>query len=220
MQKENKYMTRKGLSVKRSPCSNDGAMVEDVDDSDDEIEKDNVDEIEDEDDSPYEDDVYDKELEEELAAEEAKAERKKKKNEARLVNKTINYVDGDVMTRRIAEYYKTSVMSNDLVEDIRKIANRLCTSMKFAGYTYRDEMEADAFLKSYKAIHSKKFDLTKGFSPFSYITMICYRACLLRIRIEKAEHSKIEAYREEHYDRMKVDSFNGEDDYSGAEENY
>jgi len=213
-------MTRKGSSTRLSLCSKGVDLAEDADDIYEELEDGIDDEIEDEDVSPYEDDIYDQELEEELAAEEAKAERKKKKKEARLVNKTINYVDGDVMTRRIAEYYKTSVMSKEMVEDIRKIANRLCTSMKFAGYTYRDEMEADAFLKAYKAIQAKKFDLDKGCSPFSYITMICYRACLLRIRMEKAERAKIEAYREEHYERMKVDSFDGEDDYSGESENF
>ena len=164
----------------------------------------------------YEDDIFDEESESEMAAEEESKRRKEERKARRLENKTVNYVDGDALKQKIVMYYETNIMTKELADDIRKIADRLCSSMRFANYTYRDEMAADAFLKSYMAIYNKKFDVNRGFSPFSYITQICYNACIFRIKTEKGERAKIDDYRDERYDIIKCNTFDPVIDYHGS----
>lgn len=127
---------------------------------------------------------------------------------AKVANKTINYVDKDELKKQIEEYYKTDVMTDELALNIRKIAERLMTSGRFCNYTYRDEMAEDAFLKAYTAIYKKKFNLNLGFSPFSYITQICFHSAQARIKLEKKEREKTDRYRDEHYEQLKLESGN------------
>lgn len=142
------------------------------------------------------------EIEEEQ--EEAEAERKKRvaeeRKRIRRENKTINYVDPQEMLKRIIEYYNTDVMTEELATDIRKICDRLSMSSRFVNYTYRDEMAGDAFFSAYKAIYNKKFDVTKGYNPFSYVTQVAFHSMVQRIKTEHKEREKTDSYREAHFD--------------------
>lgn len=176
-----------------------------------------------------EEDAYepsDDEIEE--AAVEAESARKKQvaeeRKRIRIDNKTINYVDPQKMLERINEYYATDVMSEELAMDIRKICDRLSMSSRFVNYTYRDEMAGDAFFSAYKAIYNKKFDTTKGFNPFSYVTQVAFHSMVQRIKTEHKEREKTDSYRETHFDDLMKEtmaeqnaaneSFDSFDDYS------
>lgn len=142
----------------------------------------------------------------EEAEAEAEAERKKKaieeRKRIRRENKTINYVEPQKMLERIIEYYKTDVMSEELAMDIRRICDRLSMSSRFVNYTYREEMASDAFFSAYKAIYNKKFDITKGYNPFSYVTQVAFHSMVQRIKIEHKEREKTDSYREAHFDEL------------------
>lgn len=57
--------------------------------------------------------------------------------------------------------------------------------LNFHGYTWKDEMVADALVKCTKALIGKKFDPTRKYNPFSYFNRIAWREFLRRINLEK-----------------------------------
>ena len=65
------------------------------------------------------------------------------------------------------------------------ICNKLSTKPNFMGYTYRDEMIADAIENCVSAAHS--FDPQKSNNPFAYFTQIAWNAFLRRIQKEKKQ---------------------------------
>lgn len=68
-------------------------------------------------------------------------------------------------------------------ECILKIATHLTSRPNFSGYSYRDEMIADAIENC--VLYLDNFDPAKSSSPFSYITQICWYASIRRIQKEK-----------------------------------
>ena len=68
-------------------------------------------------------------------------------------------------------------------ECILKIATHLTSRPNFSGYSYRDEMIADAIENC--VLYLDNFDPEKSSSPFSYITQICWYASIRRIQKEK-----------------------------------
>lgn len=76
-------------------------------------------------------------------------------------------------------------VSNFIGECIMKIAKGLSTKYQFSGYTYRDEMVADAIVHCLRYIDS--FDVSKSDNPFSYYTQACYFSFLARIKEEQKE---------------------------------
>jgi len=65
------------------------------------------------------------------------------------------------------------------------ICNKLSTKPNFMGYSYRDEMIADAIENCVAAAHS--FDPEKSNNPFAYFTQIAWNAFLRRIQKEKKQ---------------------------------
>jgi hypothetical protein len=157
----------------------------------------------------FEPDVYEIAEEEAEAEEDRKREIAENKKRTRAENKTINYVDPVIMEQRIIEYYSSGEMSAELAMDIRKICNRLSKSSRFVNYTYRDEMEADAFFSAYKSICNHKYKVNCGFNPFSYITQVAFHAMVQRIKNEHKEREKTDSYREANFDDLMRD---GKDD--------
>jgi DNA-directed RNA polymerase specialized sigma24 family protein len=66
-----------------------------------------------------------------------------------------------------------------------KICNKLSTKPNFMGYSYRDEMVADAIENCVSAAHS--FDPEKSTNPFAYFTQIAWNAFIRRIAKEKKQ---------------------------------
>jgi hypothetical protein len=65
------------------------------------------------------------------------------------------------------------------------ICNKLSSKPNFAGYSYKDEMVADAIENCVYAAHS--FDPSKSSNPFAYFTQIAWNAFIRRIAKEKKQ---------------------------------
>jgi hypothetical protein len=65
------------------------------------------------------------------------------------------------------------------------ICNKLATKPNFIGYSYKDEMIADAIENCVAAAHS--FDPDKSNNPFAYFTQIAWNAFIRRIAKEKKQ---------------------------------
>ena len=70
-------------------------------------------------------------------------------------------------------------------ECILKIATRLSYAPNFIGYSYKDEMIADAIENCVTGAHS--FDPSKSTNPFAYFTQIAWNAFIRRIQKEKKQ---------------------------------
>lgn len=113
--------------------------------------------------------------------------------------KTEYYVDPALFKQQLVEYYAGENRLDILAETLVKIAKGLSYSSNFSGYTYRDDMVADALVKMYAAAKNKKFDVTSEYNPFSYFTTIAFHAFINRIKKEKRHHQAIEDYRSKFY---------------------
>lgn len=70
-------------------------------------------------------------------------------------------------------------------ESISLIAERLAMKPNFSGYTYKDEMIADAILNCITYLHN--FNPEKTQNPFSYFTQFCYYSFIRTIKAEKKQ---------------------------------
>lgn len=74
-----------------------------------------------------------------------------------------------------------------IAEAVLRIARKYANRPNFIGYSYRDEMIADAIeicCRNYA-----KFNPEKSNNPFSYLTQFCHNAFLQRINKEKRQTS-------------------------------
>ena len=76
-------------------------------------------------------------------------------------------------------------ISNYIGECIMKIATNLAKKHQFSGYSFKDEMIADAVYHCLKYLDA--FDITKSENPFSYFTQAAYYQFLKRIEMEKMQ---------------------------------
>ena len=77
------------------------------------------------------------------------------------------------------------ILPNYVGECFLMICNKLATKPNFAGYTYRDEMIADAIENCVSA--AAGFDPDKSTNPFAYFTQIAWNAFIRRIAKEKKQ---------------------------------
>lgn len=113
-----------------------------------------------------------------------------------------NYVDEKEFTAEIKAFYETAIPKDTLGMMIFKIANGLSHRPNFINYSFRDEMVADAVVNMFRAINGKKFDLAKGYNPFSYFTCIAFHTFCTRIKKEKKHRDAVEAFQEEYYPEL------------------
>jgi hypothetical protein len=132
-----------------------------------------------------------------------KPTRKRRKNAPKTdKTKKENYVDEKEFTAEIKAFYESGKPTDTLGTMIFKIANGLSHRPNFINYSFRDEMVADAIVNMFRAINGKKFDLNKGYNPFSYFTCIAFHTFCTRIKKEKKHREAIEAYQEEYYPEL------------------
>jgi len=110
------------------------------------------------------------------------------------------YIEPKEFRESLQRYYDTDNLTDDLAENIKKIAYGLSYNASFINYTYKDDMIGDALIKMYSALKNKKFNFDTGSNPFSYFTTIAYHAFINRIKKEKKHHAAITSYREQMYD--------------------
>lgn len=76
----------------------------------------------------------------------------------------------------------------------------LSNNGKFSGYTtnWKSDMVGDAMMQATRALVGRKYDFSKGYNPFSYFNMICWREFVNRIKIEKKKVEMEDKFIEEH----------------------
>lgn len=108
------------------------------------------------------------------------------------------YVNGKEFFAMLKEYhekYLVSVeagldkpqVSNEIAGAIMQIADRLSNSFNFIGYSYKDEMIADAIYKCLDKVH--RFDPNLSENPFAFFTQVSYNSFVNRIKIEQKQAS-------------------------------
>lgn len=78
-------------------------------------------------------------------------------------------------------------VTNKIGAAIMQIANRMITSFRFNGYSYKEEMVSDGILKCFRKIHL--FDTTRGENVFAYASQIIWNEFLFRIKKEQYQSS-------------------------------
>lgn len=112
------------------------------------------------------------------------------------------YVNSKVFRQQLTDYYSNDNMTNELAENIVKIAEGLSYNWRFLNYTrsWKEDMVGDAIIKMYSALESKKFDLNLEYNPFSYFNQIAWNAFSNRIKKEKRQHDGLEEYKQMMYE--------------------
>jgi hypothetical protein len=90
---------------------------------------------------------------------------------------------------------------NSIGEAILKICTRLSYRYNFVNYPFREDMVSDAIANCITYIWN--FDPEKSKNPFSYYTLVAYRAYLRRIKKER----EIWKGKQKYIDHLKVDIF-------------
>lgn len=123
------------------------------------------------------------------------------------------YVDPAEFKESLKKYYDTDNLTDDLAENIKKIAYGLSYNSSFINYTYKDDMIGDALIKMYSALKGKKYSFKAESNPFSYFTTIAFNAFVNRIKKEKRHHEAEKNYRERVYEDIMTDPKSGNNVY-------
>lgn len=115
------------------------------------------------------------------------------------------YVDPSAFKESLRRYYDTDNLTDDLAENIKKIAYGLSYNSSFINYTYKDDMIGDALIKMYSALRGKKYRFNEESNPFSYFTTIAFNAFVNRIKKEKRHYQAEKNYRERVYEDIMSD---------------
>jgi len=118
------------------------------------------------------------------------------------------YIEPKVFKESLRKYYDSDNLTDDLAENIKKIAYGLSYNASFINYSYKDDMIGDALIKMYSALKYKKYNFDTGSNPFSYFTTIAYHAFINRIKKEKKHHQTICDYKEKVYEEYMTDPEN------------
>ena len=110
------------------------------------------------------------------------------------------YIEPKIFKASLRKYYDSDILTDDLAENIKKIAYGLSYNSSFINYSYKDDMIGDALIKMYSALKYKKYKFENNSNPFSYFTTIAYHAFINRIKKEKKHHQTITSYKEKIYD--------------------
>ena len=118
------------------------------------------------------------------------------------------YIKPSEFKESLRAYYDSDKLTDDLAENIKKIAYGLSYNGSFINYSYKDDMIGDALIKMYAALKYKKYKFENNSNPFSYFTTIAYHAFINRIKTEKKHHQAITNYKEKMYEEYMVDPNN------------
>ena len=73
------------------------------------------------------------------------------------------YIQPKIFKESLRKYYDSDNLTDDLAENIKKIAYGLSYNSSFINYTYKDDMIGDALIKMYSALKHKKYKFETGF---------------------------------------------------------
>jgi len=123
-------------------------------------------------------------------------------------NKEEYYIKPVEFKASLSAYYDSDKLTDDLAENIKKIAYGLSYNGSFINYSYKDDMIGDALIKMYAALKFKKYKFENNSNPFSYFTTIADHAFINRIKKEKKHHAAITSYKEQVYEQYMSDPNN------------
>lgn len=115
-----------------------------------------------------------------------------------------NYVSNKDILEHVHKWKETGKMPNELGEDFLIIATNLSNKSNFIGYTWKDDMIAEAVLTCVK--YFRNFDPEKSKNPFAYITRICYNSFINSIKKQK-NHGKMKQDLYDSKDEVNHESF-------------
>lgn len=109
----------------------------------------------------------------------------------------VHYVNNKEFTAALHEYAKACKaamaegeekpqMSRYLGECVVKMANRLASTPRFSGYSFKDEMIQNGILGAVKYMY--RFDGTKYNNGFAYVTQILFSHMIITIKNEKKRY--------------------------------
>jgi len=108
-----------------------------------------------------------------------------------------HYIDKQDMYNEIVKYHETGIISEELHNMFFMMAKRIASKPRFHGYTWKEDMITDAYLRCLKYVNA--FKLTKenpidyGFirtNPFGYFTTVIYRVFWAYRNTEMAYQNK------------------------------
>lgn len=100
------------------------------------------------------------------------------------------YVKNSELMPHIYEFMESGKVSEELGAMILKIATNYANKGSFYGYTWKDDMVAEAVMTCLKYMHNFNPMKQKRPNPFAYLTTIIHNSFLNYIRKQK-KHSKI-----------------------------
>ena len=136
----------------------------------------------------------------------------------------VHYVNNKEFTLALDEYSRACrtaeteeqpkpQMSNYLGSCVMKMANRLATSPRFSGYSYRDEMIQNGILAAVKYAH--KFNGDKFDNGFAYVTQILFSHFVITIKNEKKKYeTNLRMIQEMEANHFENPEFSGQDDHA------
>jgi DNA-directed RNA polymerase specialized sigma24 family protein len=125
------------------------------------------------------------------------------------MSKADYYISPKEFKESLKRFYDSDILTDDLAENVKKIAYGLSYNSNFINYTYKDDMVGDALIKMYSALSRKKYSFDTESNPFSYFTTIAFNAFINRIKKEKRHHEAEKNYREKLYEDIMTDPENG-----------
>jgi hypothetical protein len=99
-----------------------------------------------------------------------------------------NYLNNGDLLEEVLLFKSTGRMSENLGKMLLTLANNYSSKGNFVGYTWRNDMVAEAVLTCVKYL--KNFDHEKSDNVFAYVTQICKNSFKLYIK-DQGKHSKI-----------------------------
>lgn len=122
------------------------------------------------------------------------------------MSKAEYYISPKEFKESLHRFYVSDILTDDLAENVKKIAHGLSFSSNFINYTYKDDMIGDALIKMYSALSRKKYKFETESNPFAYFTTIAFNAFINRIKKENRHHEAEKKYREKVYCDIMTDS--------------
>jgi len=119
------------------------------------------------------------------------------------------YISPKEFKESLKKFYDTDNLTDDLAENIKKIAYGLSYKSNFINYTYKDDMIGDALIKMYSALSRKKYNFDTEANPFAYFTTIAFNAFINRIKKEERHRTAEKNYRDRLYEDIMSDPENG-----------
>lgn len=101
------------------------------------------------------------------------------------MKRKVNYLSNKRILQVLESSHEAGKCTDELAEIFILLANKLSTSYRFCGYSYKDIMISEAVYTMLK--YWDKFDAEKSNNPFSYFTMISWNSFLVIMRKERKQ---------------------------------